>query len=131
MAKILIVEDEVENQNLLRRLMQRARYEAVFTDNKLDAVRLARADRPDLVLMDLKILGSPGGAPEIGGGLEAAAQIRAAPETSRIPIIAMTAQVMTDDRHRILQAGCDEIAAKPLVFKDLLDAIARRLSPTP
>src|SRR3712207_2758498 len=98
MAKILLVEDNEENRDALSRRLQRRGYAVVFAGDGKAAVDMARAERPDIILMDINL-------PEMDGW-EAMRQIKAAPDTADLPIIALTAHALSADRERALQAGC-------------------------
>jgi CheY-like chemotaxis protein len=112
MAKILIVEDNEDNRDMLSRRLQRRGYVVVRAADGQEAVAMAARERPDLILMDV-------GLP-VMDGLEATQRIRACAATQTIPIIALTAHAMSGDRARALQAGCDDYHAKPVELPRLL-----------
>ena len=116
MAKILIVEDNEDNRDMLSRRLQRKGHMIVHAADGLDAVDVAARERPDLILMDV-------GLP-VMDGLEATRRIRACAATQTTPIIAVTAHAMSDDRDRALQAGCDDYHAKPVELPRLLAQMA-------
>lgn len=104
--KILYVEDNPENKKLVRRILEANHYIVVEADDGLSSIRIAREEKPDLVLMDIGIPGM--------NGHEATTLIKAIPELKQIPVIALTAMVMEGDRERSLAAGCDGFISKPI-----------------
>ena len=112
MAKVLVVEDNEENWDMLSRRLQRRGYGVVRAADGQEAVEMAARERPDLILMDVSL--------PVMDGLEATRRIRARAETQTIPIIALTAHAMSGDRERALQAGCDDYHAKPVELPRLL-----------
>jgi two-component system, cell cycle response regulator DivK len=120
MKRILIVEDNELNRDVLSRRLRRQGYEVLVATAGLDGLRLARSARPDLILMDL-------GMPGIDGW-ECTKRLKAEGVTSAIPIIALTAHAMVDDRQKALDAGCDDFDTKPIDFSKLLDKMNRLLS---
>jgi CheY-like chemotaxis protein len=112
MAKILLVEDDEDNRDMLSRRLQRKGYRVVQAADGQEAVEMAVRERPDLILMDV-------GLP-VMDGLEATRRIRARTLTQSTPMIAVTAHAMADDRDRALQAGCDDYHAKPVELARLV-----------
>ena len=112
---ILIVEDNPKNLKLVRDTLQVKGYQTIDTETGEEAVRLARERRPALILMDIQLPGI--------NGVEALRQLRADPMTSAIPVIAVTASVMTQDRKRIMDAGFDGFQGKPLSMRELLATV--------
>ena len=112
---ILIVEDNPKNLKLVRDSLQVKGYQTIETDTGEEGVRLARERRPALILMDIQLPGI--------NGVEALRQLRADPMTSAIPVIAVTASVMTDDRTRIMAAGFDGFHGKPISVRQLLATV--------
>ena len=112
MAKILLVEDNEMNRDMLSRRLQRKGYEVEMAVDGKAGVDKARAGRYDLILMDMSL-------PEIDGW-EATRQIRAADETRAVPIIALTAHAMAGDREKALEAGCNDYDTKPIELERLL-----------
>jgi CheY-like chemotaxis protein len=112
MAKILVVEDNEENWDMISRRLQRRGYLVVRAADGQEAVDMAAHERPDLILMDVSL--------PVLDGLEATRRIRARVETQTIPVIALTAHAMSGDRDRVLQAGCDDYHAKPVELPRLL-----------
>jgi CheY-like chemotaxis protein len=115
MSKILVVEDNDLNKEVLSRRLKKVGFEVVIASNGKEGVEMALAERPDLILMDMSL--------PIMDGFEATRRIKAAPETRSVPIIALTALVMPGDRERCLEAGCDDYDGKPIEFPNLLSKI--------
>ncbi len=128
MARILIVEDEAANIEILRRLLTRNGHEVVVAGSR-DAAILVMTEAPaELVLMDIGIPNSEGGMHNNAGGLEATCWIKSNRSTQSIPIIAVSASAMLDERKRFLEAGCDDVQSKPFDFTALLQSIDAQLS---
>ncbi|MCK4950435.1 MAG: response regulator [Gammaproteobacteria bacterium] len=106
MIKILLVEDNEMNREMLTRRLEKQNFEVVTADDGQQAIELAETVSPDLILMDMSL--------PIMDGWEATRQIKANPETAKIPVIALTAHAMTGDRKKALEAGCDEYDTKPV-----------------
>ena len=115
MAKILIVEDNDMNRDMLSRRLIRYGYETIIAVDGEEAVGVAIAEMPDIILMDLSL-------PKIDGW-EATRRIKKNPATAAIPVIALTAHALSEDRNKALDAGCDEYEIKPLDFPKLLSKI--------
>jgi len=115
MAKILLVEDNEMNRDMLSRRLQRKGFEVAMATDGREGVAMAQAAPYDLILMDMSL-------PEIDGW-EATRQLRAAPATQRVPIIALTAHAMAGDRDKALEAGCDDYDTKPIELERLLGKI--------
>jgi CheY-like chemotaxis protein len=115
MARILLVEDNEMNRDMLSRRLERKGHEVAIAVNGREGIEMARAGEYDLVLMDMSL-------PEVDGW-EATRQLRAEPETERIPVIALTSHVMLGDREKALEAGCDDYDTKPIEFKRLMRKI--------
>ena len=122
MKRILIVEDNELNRDVLSRRLVRLGYEVLMAARGQDGLRLAESHGPDLILMDL-------GMPEIDGW-ECARRLKSLPETRSIPIIALTAHAMRDDRQKALDAGCDDFDTKPIDFSGLVGKMERLLRVT-
>jgi two-component system, cell cycle response regulator DivK len=112
MPKILLVEDNEMNRDMLSRRLERRGYQVVMALDGQQGVEMARSESPDLILLDLNL--------PLLDGWEAARQIKAMPGSSTIPLIALTAHAMSGDRERALEAGCDEYDVKPIDFTRLL-----------
>lgn len=115
MAKILLVEDNEMNRDMLSRRLQRRGYEVAMATDGLAGVEMARTRAYDLVLMDMSL-------PEIDGW-EATRRIREDPATKTLPIIALTAHAMSGDRDKAIAAGCDDYDTKPIELDRLLAKI--------
>lgn len=122
MTTVLVVEDGAAIREILTRRLQQAGYQVFSAVNGAEAIALAHAARPDLIVMDL-------GLPLITG-LEATQWIRATPDTCTIPIVALTAFATADDRAKCLAVGCDEYETKPVAFERLLAKIEALLDQT-
>jgi CheY-like chemotaxis protein len=115
MPKILLVEDNEMNRDMLSRRLSRRGYTVLMAEDGQKAVTMAQAERPDLILMDMSL--------PVLDGWEATRQIKAGPDTGRIPVIALTAHAMSEDRGRALEAGCDDYDTKPVELRRLLGKI--------
>jgi two-component system cell cycle response regulator DivK len=112
MAKILLVEDNEDNRDMLSRRLQRKGYEVVIAVDGAQGVAAAQSELPALILMDMSL--------PVLDGWEATRQIKAAEATRAIPILALTAHAMSDDRQRAVDAGCDDYDTKPVDLPRLL-----------
>jgi CheY-like chemotaxis protein len=119
MKRILIVEDNEMNRDVLSRRLSRRGYEVLLAADGLLGLEIARAQGPDLILMDL-------GLPHIDGW-ECTRQLKADASTRRIPVIALSAHAMVGDREKAMDAGCDEFDSKPIDFSALLAKMDRLL----
>ena len=117
--RILIVEDNEKNRKLVRDTLQYKGYETIEAETGEDGVRLAKERLPALVLMDIQLPGID--------GITALGQLRADPATRAIPVIAITASVMSQDRQKIMAAGFDAFQSKPISVKELFETISRIL----
>ena len=115
MARILVVEDNEMNRDMLTRRLARKGFEPLVAVDGEQGVAVALAERPDLILMDMSL--------PVLDGWEATRRIKASPETGSIPIIALTAHAMSGDRERAIAAGCDDYDTKPVEFASLLGKI--------
>jgi two-component system cell cycle response regulator DivK len=115
MAKILLVEDNEMNRDMLSRRLQRKGFSVAMAEDGKAGVAMAASEAPDLILLDMSL--------PLLDGWEVARQIKAAPKTKGIPIIALTAHAMAGDREKALAAGCDEYDTKPVEFPRLLSKI--------
>ncbi|MBR0784836.1 response regulator [Bradyrhizobium iriomotense] len=123
MAKILYIEDNEDNIYMMSRRLQRKGYEVLIARDGADGLAQAKSRVPALILMDL-------GLPVIDGW-EVTRQLREAPETAAVPIVALSAHAMPEDRERAFAAGCDDFFAKPVNFPRLIDRIDALLNATP
>jgi len=115
MKKILLVEDNEMNRDMLSRRLMRNGYEVVLAVDGEQAVSVANADLPDLVLMDMSL--------PVIDGWEATRRIKSAAATAHIPVIALTAHAMAGDREKAIAAGCDDYDTKPIELERLIGKI--------
>jgi len=115
MLKILLVEDNETNRDMLSRRLERRGYQVAIALDGEQGVSMAGLEVPDLILMDMSL--------PVLDGWEAARRLKAAPETQSIPIIALTAHAMVGDREKAIEAGCDDYDTKPVEFQRLLEKI--------
>ena len=115
MSKILIVEDNEMNRDMLSRRLERKGFEVVMAEDGAKGVNMSKSENPDLILMDLSL--------PVMDGWEATSTIKADGSTKNIPIIVLTAHAMAGDREKALEAGADEYDTKPIDFKRLLGKI--------
>ncbi len=115
MPRILLVEDNEMNRDMLSRRLVRAGFEVVMAVDGQEGVNQARSTSPELILMDMSL--------PVLDGYEATRQLKADPATQAIPVIALTAHAMTGDREKSLDAGCDDYDTKPVEFQRLLGKI--------
>jgi CheY-like chemotaxis protein len=120
MAKILLVEDNEMNRDMLSRRLARKGYEVVIAVDGQEGIDLAGSCAPDLILMDMSL--------PIVDGWEATRRIKADPATGSLPVIALTAHAMAGDREQALGAGCDDYDTKPIELPRLLEKIAAQLT---
>ncbi len=123
MPKILLVEDNEMNRDMLSRRLARRGYEVVMAVDGAEGVRMAAAEAPALILMDMSLPGLD--------GWEATRQLKAEPATRAIPVIALTAHAMSGDREKALEAGCDDFDTKPVDLTRLLTKIEALLGAAP
>jgi len=123
MSTILIVEDNEKNMKLARDVLQAKGYVTLEAVTGEDGVRMAIEKKPDLVLMDIQLPGI--------NGIEALRQVRADPGCARIPVVAFTASVMSNDRSQISEAGFDGFLSKPINLKEFLETVKRLLESRP
>jgi two-component system cell cycle response regulator DivK len=114
-TRILLVEDNEMNRDMLSRRLERRGYEVIVAVDGEEGVARAKADAPDLVVMDLSLPGID--------GWEATRQLKAADETRSIPVLALTAHAMAGDREKALAAGCDDFDTKPVDLPRLVGKI--------
>jgi two-component system cell cycle response regulator DivK len=120
MSTILIVEDNAANMTLALYLLESVGHRVLSATDAEAGLALARAERPDLILMDIQLPGMD--------GLEATQQLKREEATRDIPVIALTALAMKGDEERILAAGCDGYIAKPMRYKEFLATVADQLA---
>jgi len=119
MTKILLVEDNEMNRDMLSRRLVRKGYEVIMALDGRQAIEMAVAETPDLILMDMSL--------PVIDGWEATRQVKAAPATRAIPVIALTAHAMAGDREKAIRAGCDDYDTKPIDLPRLLEKITALL----
>lgn len=123
MVKILLVEDNEMNRDMLSRRLIRKKFEVVMAVDGAEGVEMSISEAPDIILMDMSL--------PIVDGWEATKKIKADPQTQNIPVIAMTAHAMAGDREKCLNAGCDDYDTKPVEFPRLLDKIKNLIGKDP
>jgi two-component system cell cycle response regulator DivK len=123
MSVILIVEDNEKNLKLVRDVLQVKGYATLEAGTAEDGIRIATERVPDLILMDIQLPGM--------NGIEALKVLRGDPATAAIPVIAVTASVMQQDRNQITEAGFDAYIGKPLNLKEFLEAVKTMLERRP
>jgi two-component system cell cycle response regulator DivK len=119
MAKILLVEDNEMNRDMLSRRLERRGYSITLALDGAEGLQKARAESPDLILMDMSL--------PVIDGWEATRQLKADEATRHIPIIALTAHAMANDEQRAREAGCDDFDTKPIELPRLLEKIEAQL----
>ena len=120
MPKLLLVEDNEMNRDMLSRRLLRKGYEVSIAVNGNEAVESTRTERPDLVLMDISLPGID--------GWEATRRLKSDPATKSIPVIALTAHALSTDREKSMAAGCDEYETKPIDLASLINKIESLLA---
>lgn len=115
MVRILLVEDNPENRDMLSRRLLKRGFQLLYAEDGAEAVACASAELPDLILMDLNL--------PVMDGWEATRRIKADPATARIPVIALTAHAMSGDNQTARAAGCDDYDTKPVELPRLLEKI--------
>jgi two-component system cell cycle response regulator DivK len=123
MTKILLVEDNEMNRDMLSRRLERKGYQVVMATDGEQAVAMAASESPALILMDMSL--------PVFDGWEATRRIKAAPQTKAIPVIALTAHAMSGDREKSLAAGCDDYDTKPIELPRLLEKMEALLNRKP
>ena len=113
--KILLVEDNELNRDMLTRRLKRKGFTVLCAENGQEGIDVAKSETPDIILMDLSL--------PVVDGWTAAERLKADASTKSIPIIALTAHAMKGDREKALEAGCDDYDTKPIDFERLLDKI--------
>ncbi len=115
MTKILLVEDNEMNRDMLSRRLERKGFEVLIAVDGLEGVNMARSESPDLILMDMSL--------PVMDGWEAVRNLKDDPETNPIPVLGLSAHAMTPDRDKAINAGCDDYDTKPVDIKRLLGKI--------
>jgi len=119
-AKILLVEDNEMNRDMLSRRLERKGYQVLIAVDGGQGVEMARSQSPDLILMDMSL--------PVLDGWEATRRLKAGPDTASIPVIALTAHAMASDREKAMEAGCDDYDTKPIELPRLLGKIEHWLA---
>ncbi len=120
MTKVLLVEDNEMNRDMLSRRLIRRGFQVVFAVDGQQGVDMAKSENPDIILMDMSL--------PVMDGWEATTRIKADAETRGLPVIGLTAHAMAGDREKVLAAGCDEYDTKPVEFDRLLDKMQKLLA---
>lgn len=120
MAKLLLVEDNELNRDMLSRRLQRRGYDVIVAVDGEQGIKLAQTEAPGLILMDMSL--------PVLDGWEATRRLKAKPETKSIPILALTAHAMSGDREKAIEAGCDDYDTKPIELSRLLVKIEALLA---
>ncbi|MBF0226013.1 MAG: response regulator [Desulfobacterales bacterium] len=115
MVKILLVEDNEMNRDMLSRRLMRKGYNVIIAVDGKEGISMAQSEAPDLILMDMSL--------PVLDGWTATRQLKSASETNSIPIIALTAHAMSGDKEKALESGCDDYDSKPIEFPRLLGKI--------
>ena len=119
MARILLVEDNEMNRDMLSRRLRRRKFDVDLAVDGQEALDMTHAEAPDLILLDMSL--------PVKDGWTVAQELKADDSTKNIPVIALTAHAMVGDRERALAAGCDEYETKPIDFKRLVAKIEQML----
>ncbi len=119
MPKILLVEDNEFNRDMLSRRLERKGFEVLIAEDGAGGISLAKSSCPDIILMDMDL--------PVVDGWEATRRLKADPATRSIPVVALTAHAMRTDHDRAMASGCDDFATKPIEFTVLLEKINRAL----
>ncbi|MGI8860933.1 MAG: response regulator [Rubrobacteraceae bacterium] len=120
MPRVLLVEDNEMNRDMLSRRLIRKKYEVLVAVDGEEGVSMARSEAPDLILMDMSL--------PVIDGWEETRRLKVSPETQAIPVIALTAHAMAGDREKALEAGCDDYDTKPIELPRLLGKMEALLS---
>jgi CheY-like chemotaxis protein len=123
MFKLLLVEDNEMNRDMLSRRLQRRGYEVIIAVDGVEGLEMALNESPDLILMDMSL--------PLLDGWEATRRLKSMPETSSIPVLALTAHAISGDREKALDTGCDDYDTKPIEFQRLLEKIQKLLKAMP
>ena len=119
MSKILVIEDNEDNLDMLSRRLERKGFDVIFATDGAQGLHMVRSEKPDLILLDLDI--------PVLDGWEVAHMLKRDPVTASVPIIALTAFAMPGDREKAIEAGCDDYASKPVDFPALLEKMRAKL----
>jgi len=120
MTKVLVVEDNEMNRDMLSRRLTRRGFQVIFAVDGQQGVDLARSERPDIILMDMSL--------PVMDGWEATRRVKSDDATSSVPVIGLTAHAMAGDREKAIEAGCDDYDTKPVELERLIGKMERLLS---
>ena len=120
MTKVLVVEDNEMNRDMLSRRLTRRGFQVIFAVDGQQGVDLARSERPDIILMDMSL--------PVIDGWEATRRVKSDDATSSVPVIGLTAHAMAGDREKAIEAGCDDYDTKPVELERLIGKMERLLS---
>lgn len=120
MTKILLIEDNEDNRDMLSRRLERKGFEVIIAVDGVDGLNKVKDTLPDLILMDMSL--------PVMDGWEATKKLKDNSETQNIPVIALTAHAMSSDREKAMKVGCDDYDTKPVDFQRLLEKISRLTS---
>ena len=123
MAKVLLVEDQEDNRDMLSRRLKKRGYEVAIAVDGAEGVEKARSEAPDLILMDMSL--------PVMDGWEATRILKAEDDTRSIPVVALTAHAMSTDREKAFEAGCDAYETKPIELPRLLETMEKLLQAPP
>jgi CheY-like chemotaxis protein len=119
MTKVLVVEDNEMNRDMLSRRLTRRGFQVIFAVDGQQGVDLARSERPDIILMDMSL--------PVIDGWEATRRVKSDDATRSVPVIGLTAHAMAGDREKAIEAGCDDYDTKPVEFERLIGKMERLL----
>jgi two-component system, cell cycle response regulator DivK len=119
MTKVLVVEDNEMNRDMLSRRLTRRGFQVIFAVDGQQGVDLARSERPDIILMDMSL--------PVMDGWEATRRVKSDDTTRRVPVIGLTAHAMAGDREKAIEAGCDDYDTKPVELERLIGKMERLL----
>ena len=119
MTKVLVVEDNEMNRDMLSRRLTRRGFQVIFAVDGQQGVDLARSERPDIILMDMSL--------PVLDGWEATRRVKSDAATRRVPVIGLTAHAMAGDREKAIEAGCDDYDTKPVELERLIGKMERLL----
>lgn len=120
MARVLIVEDNEMNRDMLSRRLERRGYDILLAEDAEQGIEVAQMEQPDIILMDVSLPGM--------NGWDATRQLKASAKTAEIPIVALTAHALSTDREKATEAGCDAYETKPVELPTLISTIERLLA---
>jgi len=120
MTKVLVVEDNEMNRDMLSRRLTRRGFQVIFAVDGQQGVDLARSERPDIILMDMSL--------PVMDGWEATRRVKSDDATRSVPVIGLTAHAMAGDREKAIEAGCDDYDTKPVELERLIGKMERLLS---